>query len=360
MSHIATLAQISDLHFIEELTERGRRQWLKQLGTKSHDFQKVAALGEKFDEFATAGRHIDLTIATGDITTDGAPNSFRTALSFIEGDDVPTGNSDTVKGLRAVAGKRIVIPGNHDRYSGNWLPLQGRLKEFEVAFKPPQAYPHTVGYRPPHFDQDDRRAPALLFFIFDSTLTRSSRVNSWKRIARGSIEDWDLNWLRQRPAVVRANRKVRGLNNASVPLDYDAAIRIAVLHHHPVYDPNATPTLASRLGAYTTLMEDNQGFVEACFDAGVDIVLFGHQHSKYHVPGRAGARVDAHDIDFFCCASTSEYSLRDNSFDVIDFGTDQFTIQNFKWNATDDYDGDSFVEEKPLPYSYKRDMPWRG
>src|SRR5437867_11482140 len=84
MSDIATVLHISDLHFVEDLETEGRRWRTRAFLAKSHSFGKLRALNKALYELEKAGRMYDLVLATGDLTTDGSKEAFRTALEFIE------------------------------------------------------------------------------------------------------------------------------------------------------------------------------------------------------------------------------------------------------------------------------------
>src|SRR5215212_9675883 len=150
MTTIATLLHISDLHFTQNLTEKGRQHWAKMCGVKSHAFGRVDALSKKIDELRSIGWGPDLILATGDVSTDGSEEALATALEFVESEKVYRGSPQRLvtKGLGATIKNRIIIPGNHDRYTG-WLPLQRATTRFEKAFSAPDKYPYVVAYRRP-------------------------------------------------------------------------------------------------------------------------------------------------------------------------------------------------------------------
>jgi len=237
MSNIATLLHISDLHFDDELTERGRRHWKRNLGVKSHSFGKVDALSAKLFALLGIGIVPNILLVTGDVTTDGSPGSLEVAREFLEESEIFRGNPGRLVtlGLNAKKRERIVVPGNHDRYVDSRLPYQSQNDGLEKVFAMPSRYPHVFCFRPPG-RPSDATEPALLFFVFDSSapLSRTQDKAPWVRIARGRIEDAECRWLVAQASTIRDSGSAPDLTGEKVPVDYDNAIRIAVLHHHPI------------------------------------------------------------------------------------------------------------------------------
>jgi len=349
MTRIATLLHISDLHFTQNLTEKGRQHWVKMCGVKSHAFGKIDALSKKVDELRSIGKGPDIILATGDISTDGSEEALSTALEFIESDAVyrSTPKRLATKGLGASKTQRIVIPGNHDRYAGSWLPLQKPSALLEKVFGTPDKYPYAVGYRRAEA-MSDPQEPAIIFFVFDSTASElasfTKSYTPWYRIARGRVEDAECGWLIEKSNEIAQKGQVQGLDGNLIPVNYGNTIRIAVLHHHPVDVPGKKPN------DVLTLMENNKSFVNACYEAGVDLILFGHQHVAYRNLVHSAHHSQAHPIFFFCCPSTSEFSERDSGFYLIHFDTEGFNLSPYIWT------GRSFYEDDPTAYSYQRSI----
>lgn len=359
MANIARVLHISDMHFIQSLTEKGRSLWAKSIhfGPKSHSFAKLDALSGKLQELDLTGNNIDLVLASGDISTDGDEASLKTALEFLESNEIYRGTPQRLVtyGLGATQNRRIILPGNHDRYGGVWAPTQGPSINLEKVFNTPQTYPYVVGFRDQEV-KDNAEERAVIFFIFDSTAslgeTAVSQMNPAYRIARGRIEDAECRWLVKQALKITADTTVPCLYGGKLPVDYQSCVRVAVLHHHPI---SASGTASE---GFWTFMENNEAFVEACFTAGVDIVLFGHQHELYYHLRRPEVSTvhtvlgqEQHPIHFFCCPSTSEYSEDENGFYVFTFNHNDFTVDTYLWS-----DG-SFVTTTAPPYSYYRTLP---
>jgi len=101
-------------------------------------------------------------------------------------------------------------------------------------------------------------------------------------------------------------------------------------------------------------MENGEKFVDACFEAGVDLVMFGHQHERHVEFRKPLSEITeafsgrGHGIHFLCCPSTLEFSETDNGFWFLDFQTDHFLLRSYSWN------GSSFVTEAPSRFVYDR------
>jgi 3',5'-cyclic AMP phosphodiesterase CpdA len=331
MPHIADMIHASDLHFVESLTETGRLLWQKGL-VKSHAFGRV-------DAFSLAVHKLwpppDILLVTGDVCTDGSSEALTTALEFIEEDRVYRGTPSRLatRGLNRAREQRVILPGNHDRYSGlPYGPMQRDNDNLEAIFNTPpnypdSTYPWSVGYRRP-VHGPDQGVPSLLFFVFDSTASVIAREHhflhrTWAYgAARGRIERAECDWLVDEADRIARAGLVTKLDGETMSVEYDTAVRIAVLHHHPL-----RTGAKSRWPADWTLMEQSELFVEACLDAKMDLVLFGHQHQTYS--GEQSR--NGHRIRFFCCPSTAEYSAKDAGFYLFSFHTDHFEKTLFRW-----------------------------
>src|SRR5437870_5020594 len=82
------LLHVSDLHFVQKLTEPGSRLRRLPVLTKSHSFEKLEALINIMTFLRNGGRSFDHLVVTGDVSTDGARDSLQTARTFIEADQI--------------------------------------------------------------------------------------------------------------------------------------------------------------------------------------------------------------------------------------------------------------------------------
>lgn len=369
----ATVLHISDLHFSKKLTEKGRELRSNAIfpGVKSHSFAKIDALSGLFWDLTLVQKlKIDILLATGDITTDGSDDALKTALKFFEEEDIFDGNPRRLiaKGLGVTRERRLVIPGNHDRYLGakNVIPQQKSSSQLEQIFSTPTSYPYVVGYRRPE-EISKAETPALIFYVFDSTLREekpSGLVNKAKdyayRIARGRVERAECRWMVEQSEKIIMEKSVSTIEGKQIPIDYDAAIRIAVLHHHPVRRPPEAGLGLRELSKVfdCTLMENNYEFVNACFRAGIDIVLFGHQHIDYHtyINPPYNAEQSYSPIHFFCCPSTSEFTEERSGFYLLDFDEEQFSVDRYIY----DDGSESFLQENVYTNRYARMTYRRG
>ncbi|MEK6320820.1 MAG: metallophosphoesterase [Acidobacteriota bacterium] len=351
MSHIATLLHISDLHLVQDLTEEGRPLWIK--GPNTHSYAKLEAFSATVSEIKEIHkRQIDLVIVTGDVTTDGSAEALKAALEFIEAEDIYRyiPQRRVLGGLNAKTANRIVVPGNHDRYGGQYKPVpqQSGSILLEEVFGSSQRYPFAVAYRRSGTECEagtlDAKtdSPAVIFFVIDSTLVQPGRRDFYNKVARGRIELGECSRIRELAAQIRATGETLDLNGNTVRVNYEASVRVALLHHHPVLPRELDEAGVSRFAkavrkfkAGVTRMENSEPFIDACFDAGMNLVLFGHQHREYEVVlGRTDARFNLpHSIRFYCCPSTSEYSEQKNGFNLIDVYTDTVEVEYYRWSA---------------------------
>jgi 3',5'-cyclic AMP phosphodiesterase CpdA len=242
------------------------------------------------------------------------------------------------RGLFTTPERRLVIPGNHDRFKGKLWPKQRHTVRFEDFFGTKKDYPYSVGFRRP-----GGSSAALLFFVFDSTPSVASFFNPFESVARGRLEEASCDFIKTEVHKIATDKSVKGLDGSllTVP-NFDDSIRIVVLHHHPIPvegDVHLLDRVYNKLGFL--LMENSELFVRCCFEAGIDIVLFGHQHQQYHkvMPPPSDITTTVlgsppHKIHFYCCPSTSEQAARNSGFYVFDFQTEGFRVELFESKDT--------------------------
>ncbi len=340
MSVVANLLHISDLHFIEDLTERGKKLWVKRLGPRSHAFAKVSALSRALHREPVD----ELIVATGDLSTDGTRQSLATVRTFVEANEVRIGPTQRLitYGLAAPVTQHLFLPGNHDRFEGPvWIQQTAKNINLEEVFSSDPKYPYLCGYR----KNDYQGSAAVVFFVFDSTPSETA-VEGWKKaphyhIARGRIEPGECDWLIDESRSLACTPEVKCLGSSElIRFDPASAIRVVLVHHHPV------PTNIGGKMNPATLMENNSDFVAACLEAKIDIVLFGHEHVSY-IAERT-SRSTGHCTRFFCCPTTTEAFGPDTGFYRFMLGEHNFTLAPYNYN------GKSFIKGSPLTFSYTR------
>jgi 3',5'-cyclic AMP phosphodiesterase CpdA len=354
VAEIASLLYVSDLHFFQRLSFKGGRNWaLKNIGVKGHSVAKVRVFARTiFTQRASEGNE-DILIATGDVSTDGTNRSLEIAKEFIEKGSVYEHGRLVSGGLAADRGQRIIVAGNHDRY-GNWfLPYESETnRTLESVFQIRDQYPYLVGFRRPA-QRADANLPTILLYVFDSTLTGdiAGSHNPQKRIARGIVTDQDCEWLESRPEELRRTKSVLDLEGEALAIDYENTIRVALLHHHPVIKQKNSVFQFFNKNSWS-IMENADRFVEACFKAEVDLVLFGHEHENYNETQEREiietTKTRVHTIRFICCPSTLEYSEAKNGYYTIDFNANEYRMILNEWNGT------AFIKSRTYNQPYNR------
>jgi hypothetical protein len=345
---------MSDLHLFQRLSFEGGRNWdRKNIGVKGHNVARLRVLAKTIVVQRGSEGNEDIFIATGDISTDGTDVSLEIAKAFIERGSVYENGRLVSGGLAVARGQRLILPGNHDRYGDQFLPYESETnRKLEAVFQIKDEYPYVVGFRR-LTQRENASLPTILFYVFDSTLTgdiAESRSPA-KRIARGIITEQECEWLESMPEYLRQAKQVGDLEGESLPFDYDNTIRVALLHHHPV--PKEKNSLLQFLNKNSwSVMENANRFVEACFNAEVDLVLFGHEHENYNeleqreIIDKDKKRV--HTIRFVCCPSTAEYSAEKNGYYAIDFDAKEYRMTLNEWNST------AFIKSRTYNQSYNR------
>ena len=271
---------------------------------------------------------------TGDVSTDGSGGSLATALQFIEQDEIrePQTGRLLLYGLNAPGARRTILPGNHDRYGRLRLPFQSAGSKLEDVFAIAQRYPYTRVLANPN-------SVAVILYVFDSTqrLRLHERLlsNRLNRIARGELSQAECLWIRRENARLAAAHR-----DNPTEVDPSTAVRIAVLHHHPVLPEDGS--LANKL----TSMDNNQAFVDACIQEGIQVVLFGHQHHQYArtVTPPDGMQTPfgpATPLRLLCCPTTCEYSALLPGFYVHEVRPHQLTTRVYAWATAGFQEGPS-------------------
>jgi predicted phosphodiesterase len=356
LTEIASILQVSDLHFFRELSFKGGRNWsFKNFGVKGHSVAKLRVLARAIITQRASEGDDDVLVATGDISTDGTSDSLAIAREFIDRGTIYENGRLVSAGLATSRNQRIILAGNHDRYGDDFLPYESATnRTLESVFQIKDEYPYIVGFRRPP-KRADADAPTILFYVFDSTLTGdiAESPNPAKRIARGIITDQECEWLESMPEALRSARSVSDLGGENLTIDYDNTIRVVLLHHHPVIKQKNS-VFQFFNGSSWSIMENADRFVEACFKAEVDLVLFGHEHENYNeshqreIVETTGKRV--HTIRFVCCPSTSEYSEKKNGYYKIDFNANEYRMTLNEWNGT------AFIKSRSYNQVYNRPL----
>jgi 3',5'-cyclic AMP phosphodiesterase CpdA len=310
-----SIIHISDLHFVDSLTERGRRVWGK-LGVNSHSFARADALSReiyKIRRLRDAVGTESILLVTGDISTSGDKESLQTAKAFLESEEMHEQGRLVTYGLGFRADRRVVVAGNHDRYGSVPLIQRASNTSFEETFGSPSRYPYLVA----HAHGSSGRS--IVFFVFDSTLIRPGDEFLWNRVARGRIEDAECDWLRNETKKLAAGTQLQSLDFKSrVVIDPSRCIKVAVLHHHPVGAGSGT----------STMLINNENFASACRDSGMDYVLFGHEHTFYRVSQPHTTKLGT--AHYLCAPSATQFKGA-AGFLTFDYFSGECVITHYAW-----------------------------
>jgi 3',5'-cyclic AMP phosphodiesterase CpdA len=78
----------------------------------------MVSLARKIREIERHQGKFDLLLATGDLVTDGSSEAFGWCLDYLQNDEVRGGDASraATRGLGFDPDRRILLPGNHDRF----------------------------------------------------------------------------------------------------------------------------------------------------------------------------------------------------------------------------------------------------
>lgn len=193
----------------------------------------------------------DYVVVTGDISTDGEATSLDSARQFLYASVQRPGTSAAIGLHLPTQGRLFLVPGNHDRYGGRFLPISRQIENFESvfggSFQNP-GRPRAAGW----MESSDIRVRVLAV---------DSMGDAGWSVARGKVHQDDLDWLQ---TVYREDLR------KSEKCD----LRLLLLHHHV-----ALPDSRS-FSRWTKLKNVNET-IESMLRADIDMVMFGHEHYHY-------------------------------------------------------------------------------
>jgi 3',5'-cyclic AMP phosphodiesterase CpdA len=189
---------------------------------------------------------------TGDLTETASDTEFADAKAFARGCAAAT-----ITGWTMRPQDLFVVPGNHDllwdkkTVEGRWLPycnLHGSLTKAHVDPGTPQALTRIV----------DQSSEGLIV----------AEINSCAYIERGVENRGQVDQL--------AIATLRDQLDRIEPGARDRAIKVALMHHHPVH----LPGLAESSEGYSALVNSN-ALLERLRDYGFHLILHGHKHTPF-------------------------------------------------------------------------------
>ena len=256
------ILHLTDLHISEDFYANPVSK-AKLPHRRGHDLEAFLALNSAINRLIDW----DVLVITGDITRTGQFNSFRFAKKWIESSfKIPTNDELGLK-LNEIGKPYIVVPGNHDRFNGNFT--QESLENYHKFF--------------PSISRDSKvslvlKGQTFNFHLFDS----STSDKSW---GLGKIDENDLV-----PKILT-----------------DDSVDIAVLHHH------LFKGLSNRK-EYGKHITNSSQVIPYFLGSKFNAILFGHTHEYFAdliYPGLVKKKIkDKKSLDRFIHSKIPVYLLR--------------------------------------------------
>lgn len=274
------IAHISDLHLFDEsksprigdLTAALGEAFLKyftgiRIEAHAHDEEKKSALVAALHQIRP-----DVIVVTGDVTNIGDASSFDLSQQYLEQ-------------LRSLSTRRtlIVIPGNHDTLVERFNAISGSKSLFDrVSLR--------ISRRVASVVEDAGAYPEQGADLLKNYGKFARNLNLWPIDPAVPVEvecDWGVirfflfNSVNDTDDLLMANRgrigptQLRSLASGS---RRTPAVRIALLHHHPICSPNVRASSAER---FYDWMEDGPMFLRRLNEHRFQLVLHGHQHDPF-------------------------------------------------------------------------------
>jgi 3',5'-cyclic AMP phosphodiesterase CpdA len=262
---------------------------LSDLHFGAHDPKLVEAVERKIDEVAP-----DLVVVSGDFTQRARTEQFQDACRFLER-------------LRDAGHEVLAVPGNHD------VPLYDVFRRF---LSPLTRYMRYI---------DDTLCPMME--IPGATVLGINTARSFT-FKDGRINEEQMQFIR----------------DTFARTDPDSA-RILVTHH-PLFALQVGDTVTRAVGR-------SELALDAIGDAGVDMLLAGHNHdasvhSARDLVTRAGAAL----VVQAGTATSTRVREQDQSFNTIEVDCPMITVTVESWN------GSSFAAQDAQRYE-RQDDHWR-
>ena len=219
------------------------------------------------DYLARAERKPDVVVISGDFCSWAAPGEFSEAENFIRG-------ISALLGPRNGHARICMVPGNHDVY---WASDGDRLQRFRDFARNLESIAVSSESRSPYVFYPDL---SVLIHCFNSCHlggTRDKRLDeliaklgdAFRAASSDHSALAELNDLsRQDPGFVRPEHFA---DLGDVAKEAGSALKIAVVHHNPSDVPS------DDLDHYQAIV-NGAAYKQALFDAGFDLVLYGHRH----------------------------------------------------------------------------------
>jgi len=236
------LAHCSDLHLLSHdgagWLALANKRWIgamNLLSSRSRHYH-VAAFESMVEDLNAQG--IDHVLCTGDVTNLALRQEFEFAKDkFGKLALGPTGVT--------------VIPGNHDAYVAEGVPLFGEL--FGDYHTTDPGFAHTMGEADPVDTDDDLKWPIVrirgeLALIGVSTSRATPWFTAYGRVGQGQLA---------RLKAVLDDERLRG------------KVRVVAIHHPPA-GKRATSKIRG--------LRDHVSFAEVIAATGADLIVHGHEH----------------------------------------------------------------------------------
>jgi 3',5'-cyclic AMP phosphodiesterase CpdA len=301
---------INVIHFSD--THFGNYIFRPTVITKCHDFRMLKALS---DFIST--QEIDIIFLTGDVVTGGDDNAFQHARNFVF-QKINTPQGTIGLGLNPDDSRIFIVPGNHDYYPNIYIPVASSIDKFDQYF-PEFKTPYVKFFKKGHL--------RITIFGLDSVKNASGSI------AKGRLDEKDLDWLIQTCRQLETNRYVKPVFSSQ---EYKESLKIVLIHHH-LYLPK------NRNYNYFNEIKNRKEVLKIFLKCDIKMIFYGHEHTHFvehpsydcQLDKRIKRELNAKGYDtkkrfIACMASTaSQANAKENSLWVLKISSSSLLCQRY-------------------------------
>jgi len=337
------ILHLSDLHFGPYL------QGVSKIGEWSsfaapHNFNLLQGMETKVTEIFRKHKERLIVVVTGDMTTAAEPPAYESVNNYLRDNPFVSSKLRVGLELQEIENKMYVVPGNHDIWLyGNWFSRWKRYtyrKDQYFKYFPeqlPNAYPLLIN------------GISLTIYTIDTNRVGGFNPFNFKNVlGKGEVGKQQMGEIQ----VLHNNLRNGTFQNIPEGFDYNASLKVALMHHHLELPSNIPNDVEQKL----LKLDDAKSILTLLCEIGVHIILCGHQHFPYQIPTLQSSNNPNHSIFLSCAGSATQIECKRNSFscyEIIDNHNGTYNLRVLLYEADAKNNNYFFRESAPSTVTIK-------